>query len=88
MMDIAISALAREIPDAATYNEVTRIVFEDAVNFGRLYACHLFSRRIYARLRGPERTKMNAVYRQTRWTLFKRNDYRIKCFLVFLWLLD
>ena len=90
-MDIAsdsISALAREIPDAATYDAVTRIVFEDVINFGRLYAWHLFSRRIYARLSGTERTKMNATCYQTRWTLFKRCDYRIKCFLVILWLFE
>ena len=90
-MDIAsdsISALACKVPDAATYGAVTWLVFEDGVNFGRLYAWHLFSRRIYARLSGTERTKMNATCYQTRWTLFKRCDYRIKCFLVILWLFE
>ena len=72
---------ANQVKDADTYGDITDVLFDERVRFGRICVWHSFSCELYRQLPEDERIKMNTIYHQKWWTLYTKSDLYNKCVL-------
>ena len=79
-----IACLAKPVKETQLYSEITNFLFETKISYGRMCVWFIFSDLVYIRFPRNEKLKMNTLFRQKWWNVFKRSTIWNKCVLLLL----
>ena len=78
-----IARIVKRVEDTQSYSKITDSLFETKVSYGRICVWFTYSDIVYSQLSQIEKLKMNTVFYQKCWNVFKRGTIWNKCVILY-----